>query len=60
MTMTKTEKRLSMIGVDDEELRWLKTLVGLLRHPDPNVPELARQALQYLTGASEESAIARF
>jgi hypothetical protein len=45
--------QLSMIGVEGEELRWLKTLVWLLRHPDPRVPELARQAMLYLTGAAE-------
>lgn len=44
---------LSIIGVAREELRWLRTLVWLLRHPDPAVPELARQALLYLTGAAE-------
>ena len=43
---------LSVIGVEREELRWLRTLVWLLRHPDPTVPELARQALLYLTGAA--------
>jgi len=43
-----------MIGVESGELRWLKTLVWLLRHPDPGVPELARQALLYLTGAVEQ------
>ena len=46
--------QLSVIGVEPEELRWLRTLVWLLRHPDPSVPELARQALLYLTGAAEQ------
>lgn len=40
------------IGVSAEELRWLRMLVGLLRHPDPAVPELARQALLYLMEAA--------
>ncbi len=40
------------IGVNGEELRWLRMLVALLRHPDPSVPELARQALLYLTEAA--------
>ncbi len=40
------------IGVSAEELRWLRILVALLRHPDPAVPELARQALLYLTEAA--------
>ncbi len=47
--MTKT---VSMIGLDAEELRWVRLLVFLLRHPDPSVPELARQALCYLTDAA--------
>jgi hypothetical protein len=48
------QTELSVIGVEREELRWLRTLVWLLRHPDPSVPELARQALLYLTGAAEQ------
>ena len=37
-----------LIGIEPRELPWLRVLVTLLRHPDPAVPELARQALQYL------------
>jgi hypothetical protein len=48
------QSELAVIGVDRDELRWLRTLVWLLRHPDPSVPELARQALLYLTGAAEQ------
>jgi hypothetical protein len=44
---------LSLIGIDPVELRWLRLLIGLLRHPDPNVPELARQALLYIADTSE-------
>ena len=51
--MKAIRSELSIIGVAREELRWLRTLVWLLRHPDPTVPELARQALLYLTGAAE-------
>jgi hypothetical protein len=50
---------LPVIGVEREELRWLRTLVWLLRHPDPSVPELARQALLYLTGAAETKSTAQ-
>lgn len=50
--MKQPEGQISIIGVDREELRWLRTLVMLLRHPDPSIPELARQALLYLTGAA--------
>lgn len=46
--------KIPVIGVDREELRWLRILVWLLRHPDPSVPELARQALLYLSGAAHE------
>lgn len=52
--MKAPEAEVSLIGVGREELRWLRTLVWLLRHPDPSVPELARQALLYLTGAAEQ------
>ena len=51
------KSKLSMIGVEREELRWLRTLVWLLRHPDPSVPELARQAILYLTGAAEQRSV---
>ena len=45
-------KTVPMIGIEPDELRWIRILVSLLRHPDPNVPELARQALIYLSDAS--------
>ena len=41
-----------VIGIEPAELAWIRTLVDLLRHPDPVVPELTRQALQYLKGAA--------
>jgi hypothetical protein len=44
--------QITMIGVHPEELHWLRLLTALLRHPDPGVPELARQALLYLTEAA--------
>jgi hypothetical protein len=47
--MTKT---VSMIGIEAAEIHWIRLLVSLLRHPDPSVPELARQALIYLTEAA--------
>ena len=50
-------KTVPIIGVDPEELRWMRLLVSLLRHPDPNVPELARQALLYVTEASRKCSI---
>jgi hypothetical protein len=47
-------KKISVIGVDPNELPWLRMLVSLLRHPDPGTPELARQALIYLLKAAGE------
>ena len=46
-----------MIGVNPDELAWLRLLVSLLRHPDPVVPELARQALLYLQAAASKSTL---
>jgi hypothetical protein len=48
---------LSMIGIHASELRWIRTLVQLLRHPDPSVPELTRQALMYMTDAAARTSI---
>jgi len=45
---------LPVIGIDPAELRWLRMLIALLRHPDPTVPELARQALLYLSNAADK------
>ena len=41
--------KIVLIGVEPHELNWLRILVALLRHPDPGVPELAREALLFLT-----------
>ena len=41
-----------VIGVDASELRWVRALVSLLRHPDPVVPELTRHALEYLSDSA--------
>jgi hypothetical protein len=47
-------KTVSVIGIEDSELRWIRMLVVLLRHPDPSIPELARQALTYLMASASE------
>jgi len=48
-----------VIGIEPAELEWIRTLVHLLRHSDPVVPELTRQALLYLeASASRMSQIA--
>jgi hypothetical protein len=39
---------LCMIGLDAGEIQWLRLVIALLRHPDPVVGEVARQALRYL------------
>jgi hypothetical protein len=41
-----------VIGIEPAELTWIRMLVLLLRHPDPVVPELTRQALLYLEAAA--------
>ena len=47
-------KTVSVIGIEPCDLRWVRALVQLLRHPDPSIPELARQALTYLTRSADE------
>lgn len=49
-------KTVSVIGIDPGELQWLRTLLFLLRHPDPLVPEMVRQALLYLAKNAHEQA----
>lgn len=46
----------AVIGIGSEELRWIRMLVALLRHPDPSLPELARQALLYLSDSAGDLA----
>jgi hypothetical protein len=43
-----------LIGLEPHELFWLRSLVDLLRHPDPSVAELARQAILYLNEAARK------
>lgn len=49
-----TRHNLPVIGLDSTELRWVRTLVSLLRHPDPVVAELTRHALDYLTDSAAQ------
>ena len=37
-----------MIGLDPQEVEWLRLVLALLRNPDPVVGEVAREALRYL------------
>ncbi len=46
----------SLIGIRVDELPWLRLLLALLRHTDPGVAELARQALLYLADAAGHDA----
>lgn len=48
-----------VIGIDPAELAWIRMLVLLLRHPDPIVPELTREALRYLEAAASRSGVCR-
>ena len=48
-----------VIGIEPDELAWIRMLVLLLRHPDPVVPELSRQALRYLEAVAARSGMAR-
>jgi hypothetical protein len=41
-------KTVSVIGIDPVELPWVRTLLSLLRHPDPPIAEMARQSLLYI------------
>jgi hypothetical protein len=45
--------------VEPAELPWIRILIQLLRHPDPGVAELARQALTYLTRSAGERSLHR-
>jgi hypothetical protein len=37
-----------MIGLSPPEVKWVRLVIALLRHRDPVVGELAREALRYL------------
>ena len=45
-------KTVPMIGIQTDELGWLRMLVQLLRNPDPNVGDLTRHALLYISDAA--------
>ncbi|MGA2591527.1 MAG: hypothetical protein ABSH32_16530 [Bryobacteraceae bacterium] len=44
--------KVCMIGLDPRELQWVRLVIALLRHPDPVVGEVAREALRYLEGVA--------
>ena len=50
-----------MIGLQPDEVAWVRILIDLLRHPDPIVGEVAKEALRYLVGVAtraDESKVA--
>ena len=49
-------KTVSMIGIDAGELAWLRTALFLLRHPDPLISEMTRQAIRYLESNAYDQA----
>ena len=51
-------QNVSMIGLYSSELQWVPMLILLLRHPDPAVAELTRQALLYISGTRQSEALA--
>lgn len=52
-------KTVSVIGIDFDELAWVRRLLFLLRHPDPLISEMAQQALLYLDANSRGQGLAR-
>jgi hypothetical protein len=52
-------KPVAIIGIEVEELGWIKILLSLLRHPQPGMAELARQALQYLAKAAAQRTLSQ-
>jgi hypothetical protein len=42
-----------MIGIQPQEMAWVRLLIKLLRHSDPLPAELARQALTYVDQIAE-------
>jgi hypothetical protein len=47
----------AIIGLHPDELRWVRLLVTLMRHPDPCTPELVRQALLYIAEVAPAGAV---
>ena len=52
-------KTVSVIGIDPGELVWVRTLLLLIRHPDPLIAEMTRQALLYLERNAHDEARTR-
>ena len=52
MNSVGKQNNAAVIGISPAELSCLKTVVSLLRHPDPTIPALVHQALKYLSEAA--------
>lgn len=48
-----------MIGLQPDEIEWVRLLVTLLRRPGPLAPELARQALEYVQAVTSVDPLER-
>jgi hypothetical protein len=48
-------ENVGMIGLSRGEIEWLRLLIALLRHPDPVVAAVTREALQYLEGLADRA-----
>jgi hypothetical protein len=57
--MATIQKPVHVIGVSPAELPALRLMIALLRHPDPSIGELARQALLYLQEVAARSGSAQ-
>ena len=44
--------KVCVIGLDPCELQWVRLVITLLRHPDPVVGQVSREALRYLEGVA--------
>ncbi len=47
--------QVALIGLQADEVKWAKMLLGLLRHPDPVVVELTKQAVLYLESVRDRA-----
>ena len=50
-------KTIPIIGLEPDELPWVRSLVTLLRHPDPAVKQLTRQAILFLEDSAAATAL---
>ncbi len=49
-------KTVGVVGIEPDELAWVRALLSLLRHPDPLVAEMVRHSLAYLESRSQAGA----